>query len=145
MHRRLQRQFRAELLLASLSFLALGACDGSDDSSAAARAAGSQAPAPAAATPAPGPTTEVGTATLTWTPPATNTDGTPLTNLAGYTIVYGTSSSDLDQTVELDDPTLTTYTIDDLAAGTWYFAVNSVNTDGTASTLSPVASKVIAD
>jgi len=32
-----------------------------------------------------------GTATLTWTASTTGVDGTPLTNLAGYRIYYGTS------------------------------------------------------
>jgi hypothetical protein len=33
----------------------------------------------------------VGQATLSWTAPDENTDGTPLINLAGYRIYYGTS------------------------------------------------------
>ena len=32
-----------------------------------------------------------GSATLAWQPPTANVDGTPLTNLAGYVIRYGTS------------------------------------------------------
>jgi hypothetical protein len=32
------------------------------------------------------------TATLTWDAPTTNADGTPLTDLAGYRIYYGTTS-----------------------------------------------------
>ena len=34
----------------------------------------------------------VGTATLTWDPPTTNTDSTQLTDLAGYKLYYGTAS-----------------------------------------------------
>jgi hypothetical protein len=31
-----------------------------------------------------------GQATLSWDPPTTNVDGTPLTDLAGYKVYYGT-------------------------------------------------------
>ena len=136
----------------SLSFLTLVACDGSDSSPLATSAAGTitrTAPAtttaPVSKPPAAAPIADVGTATLSWTAPETNTNGSALTNLAGYTIVYGTSSSDLDQSVELNDPTSTTYTISALSAGTWYFALNAINADGTLSALSTVASKVIAN
>ncbi len=36
--------------------------------------------------------TSPGTATLSWTPPTQNTDGSPLTDLAGYRVYWGTSS-----------------------------------------------------
>lgn len=36
-------------------------------------------------------TTVRGSATLSWTPPTKNTDGSRLTDLAGYKIYYGTS------------------------------------------------------
>lgn len=45
-----------------------------------------------------------GMATLSWAAPTTNTDGTPLTDLAGYTIEYGTSSGALDQSVTIASP-----------------------------------------
>ena len=35
-----------------------------------------------------------GSATLSWLPPTTNIDGSPLTNLAGYKIYWGTSADD---------------------------------------------------
>jgi hypothetical protein len=45
--------------------------------------------------------TSNGAASLTWMPPTQNTDGTALTNLAGYRIVYGASASQLTQTIQL--------------------------------------------
>jgi Putative Ig domain len=86
------------------------------------------------------PTTN-GTATLHWTPPTLNTNGTALTNLAGYKINYGISASSLAQTVQITDPAATNGTVTGLTSGTWYFAVISYNSDGTSSALSSVVSK----
>jgi hypothetical protein len=87
--------------------------------------------------------TAMGTATLSWTPPTQNTDGTALTNLIGYQVMFGQSSTDLDQTIELDNPSLSTFVVDNLTSGTWYFAVVSMNAQGVASVLSNVTSKTI--
>jgi len=94
-----------------------------------------------AAAPAP-PQTE-GTATLKWAAPTTNTNGTPITNLAGYLVAYGMSSSSLSQTVNINNPATLSYTVQNLGQGTWYFAVSSVLSDGTSSSLSAVVSKTI--
>jgi len=94
----------------------------------------------AASTPAP-PTT--GSETLTWTSPTTNTNGTALTDLAGFYVYYGTSQSELTQSVQLASPSETSYTVADLAAGTWYFAVAAYASDGTQSSLSNVESATI--
>src|SRR4029453_5899928 len=45
-----------------------------------------------------------GSATLSWTPPTRNTDGTTLTNLPGYRIYYGTSSGSLTRTGQSANP-----------------------------------------
>jgi hypothetical protein len=84
-----------------------------------------------------------GSATLTWTAPTTNTNGTPVTPISGYTIYYGTSASSLTQTVVVSDSTTTSYAITGLASGTWYFAVAADATDGTQSAMSNVGSKTI--
>jgi Putative Ig domain len=84
-----------------------------------------------------------GAATLSWTPPTLNSDGSALTNLDGYEIVYGRSSSSLDQTISLTNPSLSTYVVDNLTSGTWFFAVMSRNSNGTMSPLSNIASKTI--
>lgn len=84
-----------------------------------------------------------GTATLSWTPPTTNSDGTTLTNLAGYQVRFGRSASNLDQLVSLDNPSINRYVLENLATGTWYFAVVAVNTAGVTSTLSNTGNKTI--
>lgn len=85
----------------------------------------------------------LGSATLTWQSPTQNTDGTTLTDLAGYRIVYGTSAGALTQTVEISNASVTTYVVDQLSSATWYFAVKAYTEAGTESDLSNVASKAI--
>lgn len=87
--------------------------------------------------------TGTGSASLSWIPPTRNTDGTTLTTLAGYRIAYGTSSTSLSQTVNLANPGLSNYVIDNLARGTWYFAVRAYTSTGVESGLSPVVTKTI--
>jgi hypothetical protein len=71
-----------------------------------------------------------GSATLEWEAPTVNADGTPLSDLAGYNIRYGTSPGALDHMVEVRNPGLTTYVVDGLSPTTWYFSVSSVNSEG---------------
>jgi len=66
--------------------------------------------------------------TLAWDAPITNVDGSPLTDLAGYKIYYGTSPGNF--TTEKNIGNVTTYTVPDLAYGTYYFAVKAYDTGG---------------
>jgi Putative Ig domain len=84
-----------------------------------------------------------GAATLTWTPPTRNTDGSSLTNLAGYRIYYGTSSSSLSRTVQIANPGVASYVVSNLSPATWYFSVRSYTTKGVESSGSNVASKTV--
>ena len=84
-----------------------------------------------------------GTATVSWTPPTMNTDGSALTNLTGYRVAYGRSSTDLSQSATVNGVGVTTYTVESLATGAWYFAVHAVNSDGIESDISNVATKTI--
>lgn len=84
-----------------------------------------------------------GRATLSWTPPTTNTNGTSLNNLAGYRIYYGTSSTTLSKTITITNASVSTYVVEDLTAATWYFAVKAYNTAGVESAMSNKASKTI--
>jgi hypothetical protein len=85
----------------------------------------------------------LGSATLKWQPPTSNTDGSPLTNLAGYVIRYGTSPAVLSTEVKIANPGLTTYMVTDLTAATWYFQVSAYNSSGVESAPSATASKTI--
>lgn len=91
----------------------------------------------------PPPPPSAGNAALSWQPPTSNTDSTPLTNLAGYRIVYGTSPSAMTQSITISNPSTTTYVVDGLTAATWYFAVRAFTTAGVESPNSGVATKTI--
>ena len=67
-----------------------------------------------------------GSATLTWTAPTDNTDGTPLTNLAGYRIYYGNRADALTQTISVDNAGTTDYVVGNLTPGTWYFSITAL-------------------
>ena len=66
-----------------------------------------------------------------------------MSNLAGYKIYYGTSSSSLSKTVQISNPGVSSYVIDNLSPATYYFAVKAYNTAGVESQLSNTASKTI--
>ena len=99
-------------------------------------------PKPVSPPPSPKPVS-TGTATLDWTPPTQNSDGSVLTNLAGYTVYYGTSPDRLTESVKVSNPGLTAYTLSNLPSGTWYFAVTSSSSAGVESTRSGVISAKI--
>jgi hypothetical protein len=83
-----------------------------------------------------------GTATVKWTPPTTNTDGSKLTDLTSYTISYGPSSASLVDIASVPAPA-SSYVITGLAAGTWFFAVKAVNSLGKNSARTNIVSKTI--
>jgi hypothetical protein len=87
--------------------------------------------------------TATGSATVSWDPPTTNTDGTALTDLASYRVVYGRAANTLDQAAPVTNPGLASYTVSNLTQGTWYFAVVAVNASGVESDPSNVATKTI--
>jgi hypothetical protein len=77
-------------------------------------------------------TTSAGTgmASLHWQEPGSKLDGTPLDDLAGYRILFGRNADDLDQSVLVMNPRATSYDVDSLDTGVWYFAVIAVNVNG---------------
>ncbi len=90
-------------------------------------------------------------ATLTWDAPTTNVDGTPLTDLAGYKVYYGTPSHNYTSVVNVgmascqttNGKTECTYTVEGLTPGTYYFAVTAYDTEGDMSVYSNEVSKTI--
>lgn len=88
-------------------------------------------------------TSVLGSATLSWTPPLQNTDGSMLTDLAGYHVYYGTDLSALNKVVTLPSASQVWYIVQNLTAGTWYFTVRAYNSAGVESDYSQSASKTI--
>jgi len=87
-------------------------------------------------------TTSTGSARLYWVEPTKNTNGTPISNLGGVRIYYGTSAANLSHVVQVASPT-TAYTIGNLAAGVWYFAAAAYTTTGIQGARSAIASKTV--
>ena len=78
-----------------------------------------------------------------WVPPTQNNDGSPITNLAGYKIRYGTTPSEYTQTIALQNAGLTRYVIDNLSTGTYYFAITAYNSLGIESAMSGEISTIV--
>jgi fibronectin type 3 domain-containing protein len=89
------------------------------------------------------PSATTGSASLTWTAPTTNADGSEVTDLAGYHVYYGTSESSLQQTITITTPTVTNVVVNGLSAGTYYFTVVAYNSLGVDSADSNIVSKTI--
>lgn len=98
-------------------------------------------PPPPAPQPPPPPTTY--SATVSWSVPLLNTDGTPLADISGYRVYYGTDSSDLAQSILVSGVGNTSHVVSDLPQGTYYFAVATLNSMGVVSDPSNAASMTI--
>ena len=87
--------------------------------------------------------TALGNVTLNWIAPTQNADGSPLTDLAGYKIFYGTSSRDYSHEIHINNPSVTTYVVDNLVPDTYYFAAKSFNSSGVESVYSGEAVRTV--
>lgn len=77
-----------------------------------------------------------GAVTLSWEAPTENADGSTLKDLKGYKVHYGAAPKTYSQTIQVSNPGLTTYIVDNLPAGKYYFAVTAYNATGYESSLS---------
>lgn len=83
----------------------------------------------------------LGSVTLSWSPPTENTDGSTLTNLAGYRVYYGRSASDLTNQILVDNPSISTLVVENLLPVTYYFAATAINNVGQESVFSNIVQK----
>jgi hypothetical protein len=84
-----------------------------------------------------------GTALLSWVPPTENTDGSTLTDLAGYKVYYGTSSGSYGAPITINDPGLSSYMVENLGISDWFFVMKAFNSSGMESSYSTEISKTI--
>jgi hypothetical protein len=89
-----------------------------------------------------------GEATLSWRAPVTRVNGVVLggDELASYEIRYGVTTDDLDRVAIFDRAAGLidmSYTIENLAPGTWYFTIQARDSNGLLSSPSKVVSKNI--
>jgi hypothetical protein len=82
-----------------------------------------------------------GTIALAWDPATSYSDGSPLTDLAGYKLYYGTTSGSY--TGSIDVGNVTSYTITNLPPAVYYVVVTVRNLSGTESSYSNQVSKSI--
>jgi hypothetical protein len=78
----------------------------------------------------------VGGVTLSWQAPTENADGSQLVDLKGYKVHYGSASKNYSDTIQVSNPGITTYMVENLKAGQYYFAVTAYNSAGQESSLS---------
>lgn len=85
-----------------------------------------------------------GVTTINWLPPTENTDSTTLTDLNGYKIYYGTSPTNMSDSITISNPGLSTYVIENLARGNvYYFTITAINSFNVESSRSNVVTKNI--
>jgi hypothetical protein len=81
--------------------------------------------------------------TLSWSPPTINSDGTIVTDLAGYIIYYWREYDDYAQGFDIGN--VTTYQLEVVNERTYYFAVTAYDTSGNESEYSNMAIKYFSD
>ncbi|MEJ2405810.1 MAG: putative Ig domain-containing protein [Candidatus Thiodiazotropha sp.] len=84
-----------------------------------------------------------GSVSLAWVAPSTRTDGSSLdlSEIHGYRIYMGTTSSNLEPVLDLDDGNADSTVMDNLETGTYYFAITAYDDAGSESDLSNIARK----
>jgi hypothetical protein len=100
-------------------------------------------PPPSESNPAPSAPTAAGTVTVSWEAPAQRVDESPLENLAGFRVYYGTAAGAYTSKLEVNAPSLTTVVISSLPAGTYWFVVTAYDAEGLESVYSEAASTYV--
>jgi hypothetical protein len=128
MHENTVRVRRCRWVLAAVLLALLAGCKDDETRTAGnlpARGGNAPPTAPAPPPAAPAPLPQARAATLEWTVPTTATDGSTLENLAGFRIHYGTSVRSLTTVIEIRNPSISSYVVEGLVPGTYYFAVTA--------------------
>jgi hypothetical protein len=86
---------------------------------------------------------QLGSVTLQWAPPTQNEDGSTLNDLAAYRIYYGTSPDNLDQVLDINNPGIASYVVENLLPSTYYFGATAINADGIESDMSGLAEIIV--
>ena len=80
-------------------------------------------------------TVRVLVANLSWVPPTENIDGTPLNDLSGYSVLWGTESRNYSNSLDISDPAQTSVDIG-VNIGTYFFAMKAIDSAGVESSIS---------
>ena len=78
------------------------------------------------------PIVPLGAVTLAWDAPLDRADGSPLQpgEIEGYRIYYGTAEGNYPHRIDVNDGTVVQITLTDLAPGTYYFVMTTLDTSG---------------
>jgi hypothetical protein len=71
-----------------------------------------------------------GHATVSWQPPTQREDGTPLSNLAGYRIRYGTQPDRPSMVLDIPNGGITSAVVENLPPSTYYFSISAYDREG---------------
>ena len=80
--------------------------------------------------------TATGSVTLNWTPPTQNEDGTQLTDLAAYRILWSRNGGAFSNSVRINNPSVTRYVVENLTPGNYEFTATAINRAGVESRFS---------
>ena len=78
---------------------------------------------------------------LSWVAPSENVDGSPLTDLAGYKIYYGTQAQNYPNSTDVNDANATQFELT-VAVGTYYVTMTALDADGNESVYSNEVIKI---
>jgi len=87
--------------------------------------------------------TGTGSIKLSWVAPVSRADGAALamSEIAGYTVHYGTSYGNYPYSIAINDGSATSVTVTDLPAGTYYMVMTTRDTEDRYSSYSSMATK----
>ena len=84
-----------------------------------------------------------GTVTISWLAPTENEDDSPIVELAGFAIHYTKKDGQDPVTIYVNDPAVTSYTIENLEPGKYFFSISAIEADGDKSDWSNVVAKTV--
>ena len=87
--------------------------------------------------------TATGSVTLNWSPPTQNEDGSQLTNLAAYRILWSRDGGSFSNSVRINNPSVTRYMVEGLTPGTYEFTATAINRAGVESRFSNSITRVV--
>jgi hypothetical protein len=92
-----------------------------------------------------GTNTQTGSVSLSWTAPVARTDGSPITvsDIAGFTVYYGTSPGSYPNRLNVNNGSATSATIANLLAVTYYLVVTTPDSGSRESSYSSAVAKVV--
>ena len=80
---------------------------------------------------------------LSWMAPTENEDGSPLEDLAGFRIYWGTTPDEYPNSLSIDNPSIDTYVIEGLLPETYYVVATAFNAAGVESRYSNQVTKTV--